>query len=234
MAAAALLAAVLIRGISHFTAERADTSKGIEYIKNAESEDVTAIEDKISRLEEQDNSKETQRSLKERFSKAVVIGDSIVQGFAEYDILNASSVAGEVGVHLNQLDSLIEKTKELNPQIIFLSLGNNDVTATNGDTGKFTEEYGKVLDSLQKALPDAHIFVNAIFPVQEKVYEEDPSLEKIPEYNKALEKLCDNRRVGFIDNTDLVEDKYYEEDGIHFKISFYPIWAENMAEVAAL
>ena len=27
---------------------------------------------------------------------------------------------------------------------------------------------------------------------------------------------------------------YYEEDGIHFKANFYPIWAEKMAEVATL
>ena len=31
-----------------------------------------------------------------------------------------------------------------------------------------------------------------------------------------------------------IEDEYYEEDGIHFKANFYPIWAEKMAEVATL
>ena len=37
-----------------------------------------------------------------------------------------------------------------------------------------------------------------------------------------------------IDNSDIIEDEYYEEDGIHFKANFYPIWAEKMAEVATL
>ena len=35
-------------------------------------------------------------------------------------------------------------------------------------------------------------------------------------------------------NRDIIEDEYYEEDGIHFKANFYPIWAEKMAEVATL
>ena len=234
IAVLALLAVIMIRGISRFTSGHADTSQGIEYIKNAEAADVTAIEDKISRLEAQDGSGKAERSLKERFSQAVVLGDSIVQGFSDYDILNASSVAAEVGVHLNELDGLISQAKELNPQIIFLSLGNNDVTATNGDIDKFTEEYGAFLETLRAEIPNAHIFVNSIFPVQEKVYEDDPSLKQIPEYNAALEKMCDSQRVGYIDNTDIVKEEYYEQDGIHFKISFYPVWAENMAEVAAL
>ena len=234
LAAAVLLVVLLIWGISRLTAKHIDTSEGIAYIKKAESADVTAIEDKISRLEKQESGEKTERSLKERFSRSVIVGDSIVQGFADYDILNASSVAAKVGVHLNETESLIEKTKEVNPQLVFLSLGNNDVSSTNGDIDLFTEEYGAFLDELQAAVPDAHIFVNSIFPVQSKVIREDASLAMIPEYNSALQELCDSRRIGFIDNTDLVEEKYYEQDGTHFKADFYPIWAENMAEVAAL
>ena len=39
--------------------------------------------------------------------------------------------------------------------------------------------------------------------------------------------------ITFVINKAL-EDEYYEEDGIHFKANFYPIWAEKMAEVATL
>ena len=70
--------------------------------------------------------------------------------------------------------------------------------------------------------------------MQEKAYEENPAFEQIGEYNAALEQLCDSRQVGYIDNTGIVEDQYYEEDGIHFNRSFFSVWAENMAEVAAL
>ena len=228
------LIVLLIRGIGRLTAGHADTSEGIGYIKNAEDEDITVIEEKISRLEEQDGEAGGERSLKERFSQAVVLGDAAALGFSEYNILNASSVAAEAGAHLDQADSLIQKTKELSPQIIFVSLGSSDVNDTNGDTARFTELYGDFLETLQTEIPDAHIFVNAVFPVQESAVEKEPALANIADYNEKLEAMCEKKQIGYIDNSDIIEDEYYEEDGIHFKANFYPIWAEKMAEVATL
>lgn len=220
-----------VRGLLH---RGADTSAGVEYIEKEEAGDITAIEEKISLLEKQDESGEDGRSIKEKFAGAVVLGDSVAEGFAEYDILNASSVAAEIGVHLDELDEQISKVKELSPSILFLYLGMNDVTATNGDVDRFISEYKSVLTQIKEEVPDAHIFVNSIFTVQEKALEEEPLLEKIPEYNDALKELCDSQTVAFIDNTDLVSEQYYEQDGIHFKADFYPVWAEHMAEVASL
>lgn len=76
--------------------------------------------------------------------------------------------------------------------------------------------------------------MNSIFPVTDSAVKKEPELAQISEYNTALKGMCDEMQVGFIDNTELVEDQYYEEDGVHFKAEFYPIWAERMAEVAAL
>lgn len=233
VAAVAVLIFIIhgVRGLLH---RGADTSAGVEYIEKEEAGDITAIEEKISLLEKQDGSGEDGRSIKEKFAGAVVLGDSVAEGFAEYDILNASSVAAKIGVHLDELNEQISKVKELSPGILFLYLGMNDVTATNGDVDRFVSEYKSVLTQLKEEVPDAHIFVNSIFPVQEKALEGEPLLEKIPEYNDALKELCDSQTVAFIDNTDLVSEQYYEQDGIHFKADFYPIWAEHMAEVASL
>lgn len=234
IAAVILAAVLLVRGIRRFTAARADTSEGVEYIKNAESADVTAVEEKISRLESQESADASQKSLKERFSNAVVLGDSVAAGFLEYDILNASSVIAQSSAPLDETDSLIERTKAMSPQIIFLSVGRQDLAETDGDTEAFTERYGLFLDALQEELPDAHIFVNSILPAAGDALEEQPAFKDLTEYNAALEELCDSRRVGFIDNTAIVQDQYYEDDGIHFQMSFYTVWAQHMAEVAAL
>ena len=234
-AALAVIALILaIRGARGFFRGEIDTSAGVEYIKKEEAGDISAIEAKIELLEKQDAGESDDRSVKEKFSGAVVVGDSITQGFLEYDILNASSVAAEIGVHLTQMDGLIGKVKELSPSIIFLALGSNDVIATNGDTEEFTAQYQDLISRLQKEVPDAHIFVNAIFPVQDKAIEKEPGLANIAQYNSALKELCDSKTIGFIDNTEIVSEEYFEQDGVHFKTSFYPIWAERMAEVASL
>ena len=132
------------------------------------------------------------------------------------------------------LDDQIEQAKQLDPQIVFLAYGMNDVTKTNGDVDKFIKDYSDVIKKIQKAMPDAHIFVNAVFPVQESAVEKEPALANIADYNEKLEAMCEKKQIGYIDNSDIIEDEYYEEDGIHFIANFYPFWAEKMAEVATL
>lgn len=228
----AIVAFLAVRGVGHLTSKSADTSAGLDYIKTAESENIKVIEQKINQLEK--NSDDGERSARDQFSSAVIMGDSITTGFEEYDVLNASSVVAKTGIHLTELDDQIEKAKKLNPQVVFLSYGMNDVIRTNGDTEKFIKQYGKLIDTVKEEIPDAHIYVNSILPVRDNAIEEEPALENIAEYNTELETLCDKKQVGFIDNTDLVEASYYEEDGIHFKAPFYTVWAQYMAEVATL
>ncbi len=228
-----LLVILAVQGIRRLTSPRVDTEQGVEYIKAAESEDIATIEQKISQLEQQDGGEDA-RSYKEKFASSVVMGDSITEGFSEYDVLNASSVVSKIGVHLNELDEQVQQVKELDPQVIFLAYGMNDVISTAGDTDQFLEEYETLVDQLREEVPNAHIYVNSIFPVTDSAVKKEPELAQISEYNTALKGMCDEMQVGFIDNTELVEDQYYEEDGVHFKAEFYPIWAERMAEVAAL
>ena len=63
---------------------------------------------------------------------------------------------------------------------------------------------------------------------------EEPLFEHIAEYNEALRAMCDKLQIAYVDNTELVTDRYYEADGMHFKADFYPVWARRMAAFAAL
>lgn len=228
-----LLVILAVWGIRQLVTPKVDTEQGLSYIRAAESEDITTIEQKINQLERQDGGEDS-RSYKEKFASSIVMGDSIAEGFSEYDVLNASSVVSKIGVHLYELEEQVQQAADLNPQVIFLALGMNDVIATAGDTEQFLEQYEAVVAQLREAVPNAHIYVNSIFPVQDSAIEKEPELAQISEYNTVLRQMCDDLQLGFIDNTDLVQEQYYEEDGVHFKAEFYPMWADRMAEVAAL
>ena len=229
-----LLAAGIVYGVTRLTSSGADTEEGIAYIKAAEAEDITVIEQKIAQLESQDGGEEDTRSAKEKFASSVVMGDSITEGLEEYDVLSASSVVSKIGVHLDELDDQVAQVKELNPQVIFLTFGMNDIIENGEDTERFRSDYEALVKQIQEEVPDAHIFVNSIFPVLDTAVENEPALERISEYNTVLSEMCTKLQIGFIDNTELVSDRYYEEDGIHFKAEFYPLWADRMAEVASL
>ena len=57
-----------------------------------------------------------------------------------------------------------------------------------------------------------------------------------PEFNQALEDLCQQMGCTFIDNTFLVDgrDDMYEPDGEHVIADYYPLWLTYMAETAGL
>lgn len=233
-AAAILLAVLLILGVGNLVNRPADTSAGLEYIRQEEAGNVAEIEAKISLLEQQESGEEDQRSIREKFSAAMILGDSIPYGFVEFNVLNASNVTAQIGAHLTQMDGQIERAKAMSPVVVFISIGENDVEATNGNVDLFIEQYTDLLDKIERELPDANMFVNSVFPVQAKAIDKEPALADIPEYNEALSELCVSREISFIDNTEFVQDRYYEPDGQHFKAEFYSVWAEHMAEVAAL
>ena len=235
-----LIVILAAEGLSSLSRNKVDTSDGLKIIQQASSTDVTSIENKMDKLEEKDReNQEVQEEIKNRnykavFANAVIMGDSISEAFTEYDLLNASSVVAKIGVELDQLDEQIASVEKINPQVIFLAYGMNDIIATRGDTDEFVKQYDGLFKKLQEKLPDAKIFVNSIFPVQKQEIEREPVFENLDQYNEALHTLCDKRQIAFIDNTELVSDSYYEEDGVHFKESFYPFWLNRMAEVASL
>lgn len=235
IAAVVLLAAIiLIEVIGAMRAGKVSTAEGLAIIKKAESADVVAIETKIQNIEKKESAEDDTRSLKEKFASTVVMGDSITDGFREYDILNASSVVSKIGVSLTQLDDQVAQLKAVNPQVVFMTYGMNDIGMTNGDTKLFTNQYKAVIKQIQKELPETKIFINSVFPVQQEKINEQPAYAKVEEYNTALRELCDKMQIAFVDNTDLADAQYYEGDGVHFKPEFYPGWAERMAEVASL
>ena len=215
--------------------ENAEISAGIKYIETNEKKDVASVETKIGRVEAKEKEEAYKAgtiSLKEMFASTVVMGDSITEGFTAYDVLNANSVVSKIGASLTDLDDQCEKLKEINPQMVFVSYGMNDVINTNGDTDTFIKQYKELIAKIQKEVPDTKILINSIFPVQQSAIAEKPALANISKYNEALQKMCDELQIAYVDNTDLVKDEYYDEDGIHFVSEFYPIWADHMVEVS--
>lgn len=211
---------------------KTDTSEGMEIIRKAENADVTEIETKIQKLETRDDSGEEEtRSLKERFASTAVIGDSVAEGFLEYDVLNASSVISGTGM---DWEKQIEKIKEVNPKVIFLVYCASDILESEGDTNAYIKQYRKRIEEIREAVPEASVFVNSLLDVKRSAFMEETRYKKLDDYNEALQEMCDKLQVGYADNSGLELAQYYEEDGVHFNSEFYPVWAERMAEVASL
>ena len=221
---------------------KADTEAGIQRLHQMEKTDVSEVDRQIQELEkaEQEADEEwASRPASEKFANAFVIGDSVTQGLYEYGVLNQENVQADRGAgvcdsEVNKIEEHLTKAIEVQPQVLFLAYGMNDIEASRGDVDLFIEKYKSVLDRLREALPDTRIYVNSILPVQQFVIDNNEWYGNITEFNEELEKLCEEEDVIFIDNTDLVKEEYYSEDGIHMAPDYYTEWVDHMAEVAKL
>lgn len=233
LASAVLLFAVIVGSeiVTGVSGKKIDTSEGLEIIHKAEDSNVTAIETKIQKLEKKESSGEETRSLKERFASTAVFGDEVTEGFIEYDVLNVSSVISGTGMEWKEQ---VAKLKEVNPKVVFVAYCANDILDSEGDTEAYIKKYRKRVEEIREALPDASIFVNSLLDVNSAAVSVEKQYKKLEDYNQELREMCDKMQIGFTDNSALTLTQYYEEDGIHFKSGFYPVWAERMAEVASL
>lgn len=228
-----LAALILIRGFRGMTVKKENHSQGLEVIREQESADVQEIENKIQKQENKKPSGE-EKPLDELFAESVVMGDSITLGLTEYEVLNTSNVLAKIGATVTTSEKYLDMAETLHPQVIFLAYGNNDLQETDGDSKVFKKNYEKFIQELQSRLPDAVILVNGIFPVLSAAAEEEPTYEYIEEFNEVLQELCEEYELSYIDNSSLLSRSDYASDGVHFQPEFYQIWAEHMAEEAAL
>lgn len=233
LAVAAVLVIVSVGNdiVTGVSGKKVDASEGMAIIRQAEKADVTAIETKIQKLEEKESFGEEERSLKERFSSTVLFGDVLAEGFIEYDVLNVSSVVSDKGMKWKEQ---IAKLKEVNPKVVFVAYCSSDILESDGDIKAYIKEYRKRIEGIREVLPEATIFVNSLLDVNASAAADEKQYKKLDDYNKALREMCDKLQIGFTDNSGITLAQYYEEDGVHFKSGFYSVWAERMAEVAAL
>lgn len=231
-----LLAAVCLTGCGDKKAEK-DLAQGIKILKELDEKDAAAVEKKIEEKEAGERAAWEalqNRTPDEKFTDAVVLGDSITEGLLEYNILSPTKVIATIGISLPDTGGDVEKAIGLQPKHIFLAYGENDVEGTGGDTALFKEQYQSVVDRLQEALPEADIYINEILPVQQKVVDETPVYAELQKYNETIRALCKEEGIVSVNNSSLVSEELYEPDGIHMKPEYYGAWVSHMAEVAGL
>ncbi|MCD8046480.1 MAG: SGNH/GDSL hydrolase family protein [Clostridiales bacterium] len=173
-------------------------------------------------------------NFQEIFSGCIVMGDSITEGIYVYEYLNSSQVIYKNGISIPSTDDHLAQAQALNPRVVFLSYGSNDISHIHYDYEKFREEFDDFLNRAQAALPDAELYVNLIFPAQAPLTEQQPWYTETAQYNAVIIEVCGEHGIPYIDSTGLVSDEYYSTDGYHFYGSFYPLWLYNMAKEAHL
>ena len=230
--------------------ETKEVKSGIEKIEslNAKSvsevqKEIQTIKEKRQQKQENDSSKQPsektepiqeEKNYKTLFQNCLILGDSLAEGFLDGDFLDPIHVQADRGKAMYQMEEQVDLVRSLAPERVFLVYGMNDLAFCNGDANLFKERYQTFLEQLKEVDPSIKIYVNLIFPVQERILEERPEFQHIDEFNQALIELGQEMDIPVLDNHSLVTEEEYEPDGIHLKISFYPKWLNKMVEEAKL
>lgn len=169
--------------------------------------------------------------FKSYFNQSAFVGDSLVEAFSVYGYLDASSVVAKVGARVGTAEEEVKRLINLNPQMIFLAYGINDLLIYDTPE-KFVKTYQAIIEEIRKGLPNAKVYVTSIFPVQDETAANQPelSLQRVEAFNEALKRMCEALEIGYLEVSPYITDEFYEPDGIHMIARFYPIWMTVVKE----
>lgn len=221
----------------------------VEWIRAQERSDVGAIEQALLKRDQEEAAKQLKaaeeateqkpldrQSLRRRLGSAVIVGDSVAEGFLDYEFLEADCVIAEKGLRADSAGEEIRKALDLQPTQLFLSIGLNDLEYCRGDSERFVRYYRERIREIREEFPEIPIYINGILPILPEAVEEKAELGYVDEFNEALREMCDEQKLTFINSSDLLEgrEEWYQKDAIHLKSQFYPLWLNRMEETAGL
>ena len=115
---------------------------------------------------------------------------------------------------------------------IYLLLGANGIAWMEKDS--FIQLYGDFVRALKEKCPDALIYIQSIFPINEekfaKHYDSQITNEKIAEYNDALLRLAKELGVYYLNVSEVIADASgalsgdATTDGMHIGTDYYEKW----------
>ncbi len=180
------------------------------------------------------------------FDDAVFIGDSRTEGMITATGLYNTTAFTHQGLTVDtafkdlvvcidgQYYTVVDALNHTNFNKVYIMLGINETGWIY--SSKFIEGYGRIIDAVRSANPNAQIYIQEILPVSNSVSSTHDYIKnsKIDEYNQLLRQLAAEKQVYFIDTASAVaaEDGSLPEDaavdGIHMKNSYCRKWLDYL------
>ena len=219
----------------------AQVASGVEWLRQQEANSPADVEAKLKAIRQAELDAQRDEwlaklhsgeiSVWSLFEDYAMLGDSRTMGFTYYGYLTSDRVFADSGATIEKVNDHLDELIKLDPSIIFLTYGINDVGIGYWPTPEdYVNKIDETLQLLADELPDARVYVNSIIPAIDPAFDRGPAWRKIPDYNAAVKAYCEENGVPYIDITALCTENQnlYQADGIHMMSEFYPKWAVCM------
>jgi lysophospholipase L1-like esterase len=175
-------------------------------------------------------------SLKQMNAKADIafFGDSLTY-YGDFSSVFPGKVVCNLGLRGDTIQGMIDRVKQvkiLEPKIIYLMIGINDVSTCRLE--KFKENYESLIQQLLYHLPRTTIYIQSMLPVNHVGFKLSCKNDQIVKYNKVIEQISIENNLKYIDLYSVyVKDGILPEvstyDGLHLNNESYKAWYSLLA-----
>ena len=199
---------------------------------------------------------EKYRQLNESAKKGQIlfVGSSLMEHFPINEILMSRGLdikiynRGISGYTIPELlESMDEQIFDLEPSVIFINIGTNDISRPEETAEGFEADYRNVLSQIKERLPKTKVYVMAYYPVNVELakkvvaWPEAPlaaelRLQRLDKANAIAESLAKEMGYEFINVNDGLAGvdgqtlREYSTDGIHLWPKAYEMIFDNMSK----
>ena len=179
------------------------------------------------------------RSLPETEGKIVMLGNSLNNNALWEELFPMGFILNR-GISGDVVDGVCQRLDEIapdQPAKIFLITGTNDFINDPEVSGlKVWERYEKLIQTIQKEMPDTKLYVQSTLPLNPKSKFYEGFNERAAELNKLLEAGMDRYKYFYLDIASILSDENGDlaeantTDGIHLSATGYFKWAAELAK----
>lgn len=180
------------------------------------------------------------------FDDAVFIGNSITDTFAMFCGLENTAFYAATNLTVRSAYTkpvvkvgddkipVMDAVKQHTFKKVYIMFGLNELGWST--TSVFIEEYGKLIDDVKKAQPEAVIYVQSILPVSAKKSQKDEfeNNENILKFNRFVEDIAKDKQVYYLNVHDSLIDESgclpdeASVDGLHFNKKYCLKWLDYL------
>lgn len=161
----------------------------------------------------------------------VFIGDSITD-YGEFQEYFPDEVVLNRGIRNDVAKGVLDRIQEIvdrNPEEAYLMIGVNDIRYRT-DAKNFEKRVNAIVDSFDGK--DTRLFIQSILPVNNGIFGNEISNEKVKQFNEILQRIADENGLEYIDlhpsftDSKGQLDKKFTVDGLHLNGKGYEVWVD--------
>lgn len=168
----------------------------------------------------------------------VLVGDSLTQEFPIHEMMNAYGKIHNRGIGGDTTEGLLKRMNEsifdLEPSKVFLQVGTNDLTKSQGNYSQLLLNMDIIINLTLSSLNNVNFHLISLYPVNntdeigiDKFSVSIRTNEMIDEVNSELIKLALSKNITYLDFNSLLKDetgnlnRLYTREGLHISPAGY-------------